>query len=195
MSLDHAILGFLSYGPKTGYELKKLFNQSVRHFWPVQQSQLYRTLLRLADEGFATREVVAQERRPNRKLYHITEEGRAEFSRWMSEPATEVPSRSPFLIQLFFAGRMEKDEARCLLHQKADEVRELLQMYEHGSKRSPREAEEIDANDQFYWFLTLDYGIEALRFSLRWLEEAIERIEAGRSSDGKDGALRHRRSS
>ena len=34
MSLDHAILGFLSYEPMSGYDLKKLFDQSVAHFWP-----------------------------------------------------------------------------------------------------------------------------------------------------------------
>ena len=35
MSLKHAILGFLSLQPMTGYDLKKAFDQSVRHFWPA----------------------------------------------------------------------------------------------------------------------------------------------------------------
>jgi PadR family transcriptional regulator AphA len=51
MSLDHAILGFLSYSPFTGYDLKKFFDQSVRHFWLADQSQIYRTLSRLNEES------------------------------------------------------------------------------------------------------------------------------------------------
>ena len=44
MSLEHAILGFLTYRPMSGYDLKKFFDESVRHFWSAPQSQIYRTL-------------------------------------------------------------------------------------------------------------------------------------------------------
>ena len=49
MSLEFAILGFLSYHPSTGYDLKKMFDVSIRHFWPADQSQIYRTLARLTE--------------------------------------------------------------------------------------------------------------------------------------------------
>ena len=51
MSLRHAILGFLSFQPFTGYDLKKAFDRSVRHFWPATQSQIYRTLAELDADG------------------------------------------------------------------------------------------------------------------------------------------------
>ena len=53
MSLEYAILGFLNYQPFSGYDLKKLFDTSVRHFWPADQSQIYRTLARLTEQGLA----------------------------------------------------------------------------------------------------------------------------------------------
>jgi len=40
MSLQHAILGFLNYKSLTGYDLKKIFDTSVRHFWAADQSQI-----------------------------------------------------------------------------------------------------------------------------------------------------------
>ncbi len=49
MSLEYAILGFLNYHPYTGYDLKKIFDTSIRHFWPADQSQIYRTLARLTE--------------------------------------------------------------------------------------------------------------------------------------------------
>jgi PadR family transcriptional regulator AphA len=32
MSLKHAILGFINYRPLSGYDLKKIFDGSVRYF-------------------------------------------------------------------------------------------------------------------------------------------------------------------
>ncbi len=79
MSLEHAILGFLNYHPYSGYDLKKIFDTSVQHFWPADQSQIYRTLNRLTEQGYAQVEKVDQENRPDRKVYHITADGRAEL--------------------------------------------------------------------------------------------------------------------
>ena len=67
MSLEHAILGFLNYRAFSGYDLKKAFDTSVNHFWPADQSQIYRTLARLAERGWAEMEIVPQEDRPDRK--------------------------------------------------------------------------------------------------------------------------------
>lgn len=44
MGLQHGILGFLNYGPCSGYELAKAFHSSVQFFWPAQTSQIYLTL-------------------------------------------------------------------------------------------------------------------------------------------------------
>ncbi len=44
MSLKHALLGFLNYGSMTGYELKKIFDPSIGHFWNAELSQMYPTL-------------------------------------------------------------------------------------------------------------------------------------------------------
>jgi len=76
MSLDYAILGFLNYQPYSGYDLKKAFDNSIQHFWPADQSQIYRTLARLAERDLAEVEVVSQRDRLSRKVYAITETGR-----------------------------------------------------------------------------------------------------------------------
>ena len=47
MGLQHGILGFLNYGPCSGYELTKAFQSSLHFFWPAQTSQIYQTLNRL----------------------------------------------------------------------------------------------------------------------------------------------------
>ena len=51
MSLRFAILGFLSVRPFSGYDLKRAFDQSVRHFWTADQAAIYRTLGELESKG------------------------------------------------------------------------------------------------------------------------------------------------
>ena len=93
MSLSHAILGFLNHRPHSGYDLKKVFDASVRHFWPADQSQIYRTLSRMSQNGWTETEIIRQESRPDRKLYHITAAGRKELHRWLTTPLPPEPQR------------------------------------------------------------------------------------------------------
>src|SRR5437588_126747 len=95
MSLKHALLGFLNYGPMTGYELKKFFDTSVAHFWNAELSQIYPSLKQLESEGLVEMQVDVQEDRPNRKVYSITEDGRNELVEWLARPARWMLKRPP----------------------------------------------------------------------------------------------------
>lgn len=109
MSLRHAILGFLSVRPLSGYDLKKAFDASVAHFWQADQAQIYRTLAGLADAGLVAAETIAQTERPDRKLHHLTGTGRAELEAWLRAPTAPTPRREPFLVKLFFASTAAPD--------------------------------------------------------------------------------------
>ena len=180
MSLEHAILGFLDNQPYSGYDLKKVFNTSVRHFWPADQSQIYRTLSNMTDKGWTDIETVRQEARPDRKIYHITEDGRAELHRWLTTPLPPNQQRSADMIQVFFAGGLSDEEVLEMLARAAESMRVGLAQY----RMIPRE---IDAyseytNSQrefFFWMLTLDVGVHTLRANLEFIEDLIQRVRNG----------------
>src|SRR5208283_4665116 len=110
MSLDHAILGFLRYGPLSGYDLKERFDLSVQHFWPADQSQIYRILAKLDEKGYTRVKVVEQENRPDRKVYTITKAGREELRHWLTTPLEMDDVRSASLVQVFFSGQLADQE-------------------------------------------------------------------------------------
>jgi DNA-binding PadR family transcriptional regulator len=177
MHLEHAILGFLNYVPFTGYDLKRSFESSVRHFWPADQSQIYKTLRRLAEQGFVTHEVVQQEGRPNRKVYRITEAGRKELRAWIGRTPDPEEVRSPFLIQVFFAGLLNDDEIIAMLEAKAQQLRELLDRYRSiADAPLEDEGQEAPPRERFFWYLTLDNGLSNKQAELDWIEDAMERI-------------------
>ena len=178
MSLDHAILGFLNYHPYTGYDLKKIFDSSVQHFWPADQSQIYRTLNRLTKQGFAEMEKVAQEDRPDRKVYHITEAGRAELILWLSGPPPLDMPRSAPLIQVFFSGQLSDEEILAKFEGYAAIMRDFLNRYDEVPDHLGPFQEEIPSErEHFFWMLTLENGIYNMRANLEWAESVIERIK------------------
>ena len=161
MSLEHAILGFLDYGPFTGYDLKKVFDTSVQHFWPADQSQIYRTLARLAKRGWAEVEVVPQENRPNRKAYHITETGREELRRWLTAFLPMEQVRHASLIQIFFAGQLSDEEILAIFEREAEHLRGILERYNQVPQRSAAYVETVGSpRETFFWMLTMEYGFK-----------------------------------
>jgi len=180
MSLKHAILGFLSYKSLSGYDLKKAFDKSVRHFWSANQSQIYRTLAQMTDEGLVEREVVEREERLDMKIYSITNTGRSELHNWLATPLPERETREPFLIQIFFGGTLSDEELLKLLHHESKSAKENLLAYHaiYQATTAPRVGESsTDARSIFFSLLTLEYGMESNRALLKWLNSVIERIE------------------
>ena len=49
--LKHGILGLLNYGDKTGYEIMRVFRDSLNHFWTAQTSQIYREVFEQQTKG------------------------------------------------------------------------------------------------------------------------------------------------
>ncbi len=178
MSLDYAILGFLNYQPFSGYDLKKAFDNSIRHFWYADQSQIYRTLARLTEQGLAEVKVVEQTDRPDRKVYSITPAGREALRGWLAGPfPTEALHNGP-LIQVFFAGQLSDGEILGKFKEAAALFRTILDRYNQvppqiddyvAMVNSPREA--------YFWMLTLELGIKTMQAQLEWAESVIRVIE------------------
>lgn len=178
MSLKHAILGFLNLKPLSGYDLKKAFDQSVRHFWPANQSQIYRTLAQMVEEGLLEKEIIAREERLDLKIYQISPKGQAELQRWLATPLPTSENREPFLIQIFFGGQLSDEALLHLLHEQLKMAEERLQVYEAIYQANQAKASQAsDPRALFLSMLTLAYGKKGDQALLAWLREAIEQIE------------------
>lgn len=177
MSLKHAILGFLSFTPLSGYDLKKAFDKSVQHFWPANQSQIYRTLAQLDEEGFVEKEVVEREERLDMKIYSITDAGRTELHQWLSTPLPEHDDREPFLIQVYFGGALTDDELLALFQKKLSAIEERLAVYRSVHQMIQNAPKgKYDERTVFLSVLTLEAGFKNNQAIADWLHSSMERI-------------------
>lgn len=122
MSIEYAILGLLSWRELSGYDLKKIFEESVALYWTGNNNEIYRSLVDLRERGLVSVEVQPQEKLPARKVYMVTDEGRAALAAWAAS-APELPQRRhALLIQLAWADALPPDALDHLLAQYEDEV-------------------------------------------------------------------------
>lgn len=187
MALRHALLGLLSIRPLTGYELKKQFDGTVRHFWTADQAQIYRTLYRLDDEGLVESQLVPQEGRADRREYRITADGVEELERWLRTAAAVPPDREPFLAQLFFAGRLTSDEIVRLIDgrialtlQGLASLRGVATAWAELAERGPSTQTEL------LTMATLERGVRQHLTELAWLRDVRHDVLA--LAKGRAGA-------
>lgn len=179
MSLAHAILGLLTVTPMTGYDLKtQAFDNTIAHFWQADQAQIYRTLTTMAESGWVESKLEIQADRPNRKVYHITEAGRDELSRWLHTEQPLPIYREPFLVQMFFAGELDNETILAHINQQRAGHASRLAHYESIPMHSTDDPEL--AHKRMFWRLTLEMGIAMERAYLQWLDQCRAAVTSSR---------------
>ncbi len=175
MSLAHAILGLLQQEERTGYDLKtSCFDQSIAHLWPADQAQIYRTLDKLVEQGWVTCTIEIQHDRPNRKVYSVTEAGKAELIRWLQSPQPLPTVREPLLVQLFFAAQLSNEAIIQLLEQQLAARREKLAECENIE--FPQLGDQSASREQIMQRLGLELVSRREQTYIDWLKTAIDVI-------------------
>lgn len=180
MSLRHAILGFLSTSPKTGYDLQKKIDLSIQHFWPSTQSQVYRTLKELEADALIRCEIEYQSDKPNKKIYCLTDKGSDELLRWLSEPLKTAPHRNQFLVQLFFSRSVSTQTIVANLTSYRRELEERLHFLKAGEGQS-RIALGSTAQERLLYRLIVENGICLLESEIGWVDRSREALQEAAS--------------
>lgn len=175
MTIQSAILGLLSWKPSSGYELKKVFEDSPYLYWSGNNNQIYKSLLELQKDGMITYETVHQDGSPSKKIYSVTEKGMAELKEWIVAGSAVPEFKKPFLIQLAWADMLNKDELSALLirYEKELETQLILQKEKSDRQkdwpnRSPRET--------FLWNMISVNLMSTYQSELNWVRKIRQQM-------------------
>ncbi|MBN8234139.1 PadR family transcriptional regulator [Halobacillus kuroshimensis] len=172
----YALLGLMTAGFHTGYEMKQMMDGSLNHFWKISYGQIYPTLKKLVEEGCADVKVTSQEGRPDKKEYIITPSGEEQLRSWLMKPVEDLPvEKNELLLKLFFSRNQEKS---VILHQ-LESYREKLYKKQH-TYQSIKEMllrEECPSEDAPFWIITLNYGLATTEAAVEWCEKTKSRID------------------
>nr|WP_217510233.1 PadR family transcriptional regulator [Streptomyces vilmorinianum] len=114
-----AVLGLLSFpGERTGYELKKWADASLRFFYfSPAISQVYAELRRLESRGYVTSARSGAEEPRAKRRYAITEEGRAALAGWAGGDGGAVMLKHPLVLRVWLGHLAAPERLRALVEE------------------------------------------------------------------------------
>ena len=183
-----AILGFLTLGPMSGYDIKKLVEESTENFWSESFGQIYPALRRLTEEGLIEKDEAPSEGGRPRHVYSINDRGREALAAWLREPTEPAsgPDRAAPQALLRCALRPATNRQQILAYR--EQMVRDLERYRSITERLHRER--AGAADLPYWLLTLRFGERDRAAHIAWCDEALAVLEGlpdGGSEGGEEG--------
>ncbi len=114
-----AVLGMVNLGARSGYQIGRAVERSVRFFWALGPPQVYAELKRLEADGLLEGHDDARGHRA-RRVFTPTAAGRAALERWLEQDDEQpLELRDAELLRLFFADATEPQVA----HARIDAIR------------------------------------------------------------------------
>jgi DNA-binding PadR family transcriptional regulator len=180
MALRNAILATLLEGEASGYDLSKGFDASVANFWMATPQQLYKELEALESQGLVTARVVEQDRRPNKRLFSLTDAGREALREFTAQPAKITAIRDELLVKVQAVDAGDIDAVRRAIADRLEYARTKLARYDRGRARmlaGRTEDEYFDEVERIGPYLTLMRGRSFEKENIRWAERALSILD------------------
>lgn len=173
MALQDAILAALSNGESSGYDMAKAFDVTVSNFWTASPQQLYRELDKMETAGLIEAQVVQQLKRPNKRLFSLTDRGRAELRNFTVRAPKPTAIRDELLVQVEAMDLGDAASITANVQDKLKTSKTKLKRYELSrcnllEGRSERTF--LSETDHLGPYLTLARGITFERENIRWCE-------------------------
>lgn len=192
-ALGYALLGLLHQGPRSGYDLRKVFATTALGNYSSSPGAIYPALARLERAGLVESAVDRSRSLRPRQLYRPTRAGSASMRRWLTQAITrEDVERRVDELMLRFAflwildDRPQTERFLLELAEQADayvaELKRQRRLHPPETPIQPR--------------LALEAGIEQYRASARWARKALALVKEdrtwplnARSTGGRGGSF------
>jgi DNA-binding PadR family transcriptional regulator len=163
------LLALLANGPAHGYELKLAMEQRFGAVLPpLNAGQIYTTLSRLERDGLVDDDAVAQNGRPNKRVYRLTEKGKVELSGWVADSTPQTRLKDDFFIKLVLARAA-----------KIADPLELIARQRTAYLQALRDLDDVAAQADETAALLVEGAALHLEADLKWLDLCEQRMTNG----------------
>ena len=171
-------LGVLQLGDASGYEIKKVFEEGVlSHIYETSFGSIYPALSRLVEDGFAVCTEMPQDKRPDKKVYSITAEGRAALAAALQNAPAPDRVRSDFLFILMFGHLVPRPHLQRLVDQRIQSYRDTLARIDKcGTETWPASARLFSGLGRAVFTAAAEY-LEQNKHILERPEDSTDRLE------------------
>jgi PadR family transcriptional regulator, regulatory protein AphA len=170
MNIRTLCLGVISIEEASGYEIKKEIEDGLfSHFIDASFGSIYPALTMLNAEGLVTLRAEEQTGRPDKKVYAITEAGRAALAKSLAVVPARDKYKSEFLFEMLFQQMLPVEHHHLAITKQLVDLKEdLARIAECRSTEPGNVGVEFVAG----------YGEAVLTASVTYLESKLAEIEA-----------------
>lgn len=159
------LLGVLMNGKMHGYRLNEYVKHVMSFYTDLKKSTVYYILNQLENDGYVSYEVEREGKRPERRIYEITEKGRVYFFELLRDCLSNYTQTSfGDDIGVTFIDRLSPEEAKDLLIKKRQKIEEKLEKYKgiqnHGGSLQ----------------YVINHNIAHLKADISWVDETLKEI-------------------
>ncbi len=176
MSIKYVILGYLSWQPMTGYDVKKIIADSEILPWTASNNQIYRALVQLYDDEWVSKTIEPQDGAPNRHIYTITEAGMRALNEWVTSEPEAPQTKKSFLNQLMWAEGLETAEIDKLLKDYLNAVGEKVFFLRVQADRKPNMPERTP-REIYLWEMIHKNWIAQYETELTWIRRMRDELK------------------
>jgi DNA-binding PadR family transcriptional regulator len=158
--LEIIILGFLLNDDMSGYDIKRFMQGSIAYFYDASFGSIYPMLKKMEEKHIIlSKEIIDGGK--YRKVYSITEEGKALFLQWLEQPIELNRARHDHLVRVFFFDWLPAEKVHKL-------IGDFMQAVRAEKSALAVLSGQIAPHAHFYQSSTLEYGLQYYDFLLDW---------------------------
>jgi DNA-binding PadR family transcriptional regulator len=168
----YIVLGMLSCGPMTGYEMKSWVKEALSYMWDISYGQIYPTLALLEKNGLATMVEEKSAGGRSKKVYQITARGLEELRAWLRAQETK---EYELLLKMCFGNELAPDELIGKLEayrQKREEEIKLMEQWSNDLEKAP-----VFGPSTPYYLMITRLGLAYFHDEKKWCGESIDLLK------------------
>lgn len=177
--MDNLILGLLILQSRTIYEIKQRIDQGLNLMYSASLGSIQAAIKKLLALGcIECTETV--ENGKLKKIYSITDAGRARFNEWVNSPIDSSGEKHPELLKIYFMGLSDKNMRIERIEQQIAELREMyasLSAVCQGGEGMPVPDEYRDLFN--YQLMSAKFGADFVKFQIDWYTDMLSKMKEG----------------
>lgn len=174
-TLEYALLGLVSTGPMSGYDVHKVFATTPLAHFSSSPGAIYPALRRLERRGLLQAALDRTTETRPRRVFSLTPDGEAALDIWLRQSVTreELVSTTGASILRFslMGGRLSDTEVVAYLQGWRAELEAYV-----AELRARWTTTEAQAQMPLHAKLALENGLQGFEGEVRWIDDAIEQL-------------------
>ncbi|OPY28360.1 MAG: lineage-specific thermal regulator protein [Methanobacterium sp. PtaU1.Bin242] len=163
---DLIILGMIFLIPSHGYQLKKNIRETVNPYFKINNNVLYPTLSKMEKKGLIEGKEM-HGKGINKKVYHITDEGKKHFLEIVAQPTEPDINNFEFMIKAIFFDYISKEK-------RLEVIKPLYESKKQELQDTLKKKQKYSENLSPIALTVLEHGINEIKNTIQFLEKLME---------------------